>query len=56
MEINAQIEAPRDGEIIYSTPLISSLQDHIRPKLVLVLPELVWLRRIRRVLFHNDFF
>ena len=36
--------------------LISSLQDHRPPKLVLVLPELVWLRRIRRVLFQNDFF
>ena len=36
--------------------LISSLQDHRPPKLVLVLPELVWLRRIRRVFFQNDFF
>ena len=26
------------------------------PSLFLVLPELVWLRRIRRVLFQNDFF
>ena len=25
------------------------------PSLFLVLPELVWLRRIRRVLFQNDF-
>ena len=36
-----------------SIGLISSLQDHRPPKLVLVLPELVWLRRIRRVF---DFF
>ena len=27
-----------------------------RPSLFSVLPELVWLRRIRRVLFRNDFF
>ena len=31
-------------------------QDHRPPQLVLVLPDLVWLRRIRRVLFQNDFF